>query len=106
MKKVLIVALLSVFIAGCASPITPQAKEDLSKPVNCATAEQDIKTLEAEKASVATQVASGATAVLPVSAVIAILGGNESAKIEVAVGEYNDRIDKKIAEIKQQCNIK
>ena len=51
MKKSILVISLIFLVASCA-PITKQAKEDLKKPVNCATAEEDIKTLDTEKARV------------------------------------------------------
>lgn len=91
-------------LAACA-PISKQAKQDLSQPVNCATAEGDIRILESEKAHVASRVVAGVTAVQPAGAVIGIATGTEGDKLDVATGEYNHKIDAKIAEIKRVCGV-
>ncbi len=75
-------------------------------PVNCATASSDIQTLENEKTNVAQQVASGVTAIVPVGLVMGILTGTEGTKIKVATGEYNEAIDKRIKQIKMECDIR
>ncbi len=61
--------------------------------------------LENEKAHVAKQIANGVMAIVPVSAVIGIISGKEKVRIQVATGEYDRLIDKRIAEIKAQCGI-
>jgi hypothetical protein len=106
------VILITMATTGCArknhSPmptIDDQAKEDLAAPVNCATARQDIATLEQEKASLTKQIVSGARSVIPFSAAAGVVIGDQSDRIEVATGVYNDRIDAKIAEIRQKCGI-
>ncbi len=75
-------------------------------PVNCATARSDVQTLENEKTNVAQQVASGATAIVPVGLVMGILTGTEGTKISVATGEYNKAIDKRIKQIEMECRIR
>jgi hypothetical protein len=102
MKKILMTFMVAALIAACA-PITKQDKQELAKPVNCATAEGDLRMLKSEKASVAKMIADGVTAVVPVGAVIGIVTLTEVDKFKVATGDYNDMIDKKIAEIKAQC---
>jgi len=47
----------------------------------------------------------GVTMVYPASAVLSVLGGVEDTKYQVATGEYNDAIDKKIAEIKRKYGV-
>lgn len=103
---------LTVMTTGCArknlSPmptIDDKAKEDLAAPVNCATARQDIATLQDEKASVAKQVVSGARSVIPFSAAAGLVLGDQRDRMEVASGVYNDKIDAKIAEIRSKCGI-
>jgi hypothetical protein len=114
MKRILLVAApllaMSVMTSGCArknmSPmptIDDKAKQDLAAPVNCATAKQDIATLEDEKASVAKQIVSGARSIIPFSAAAGIVMGDQRDRMEVATGVYNDQIDAKIAEIKRKC---
>lgn len=104
--------LSAITLAGCTrqnySPrptIDDKAKQDLEAPVNCATARQDIATLEDEKASVAKQVVSGARSIIPFSAAAGIVLGDQRDRVEVATGVYNERIDAKIAEIRSKCGI-
>jgi hypothetical protein len=98
------VALLVV--AGCASPNTKKAEMDEAKPVNCATAEGDIRALQAEKAHTSQEIEAGVSSIVPVGAVANMFEGKEGESIKVGTGEYNDALDKKIAEIKKTCGIK
>ena len=104
MKKILLTVLAIVLTTACA-PITQQEKQSLAMPINCATAEGDLRVLQSEKANVAQMIANGVTAIVPAGAVIGIITGTEGDKMKVASGDYNSMIDKKIAEIKQQCNV-
>ena len=105
MLRLLVAVLLVLAWTGCAAPISDTAKEGLAKPVDCSTAEQDIATLEAEKASVAEQAAAGARSVVPAAAVGGILMGTAGDKAKVATGKYNQEIDDKIAEIRTTCGL-
>jgi hypothetical protein len=80
-------------------------KELKQQPVNCSTAEGDIRVLKGEKAHVAEQIAMGASAIIPIGLVVGVLTGTEVEKVKIAIGEYDKKIDKKIVEIKQECNI-
>ena len=91
--------------AAACSPISPQAQQELAKPVNCNTAAGDLRVLQSEKANVLTQIASGVTSLDPAAAVLSTVTGSEGAKLKVASGEYNRMIDQKIALIKQTCGI-
>jgi hypothetical protein len=104
MKKALLIVLSLVLVAACA-PITTQEKQSLAKPINCATAEGDLRVLQSEKANVAQEIANGVTAIVPAGAVIGSISGTETDKFKVASGDYNKMIDQKIAEIKQKCGI-
>lgn len=105
MKKIALVIGIIFLLAAC-SPVSKQAKQDLAKPVNCATAEGDIRALNSEKENVGREIAAGVTAIVPIGLVLNAATGNEKAHYQVATGEYNTMLDKKIAEIKQQCGIK
>ena len=99
-----------VLLASCGAPISQEAKQLQSKPVNCADAKQDIAALGKEKASVLKRVGAGARFIIPVAAVVNIFQeGSGSKSVEerrqVAAGEYNKAIDTKIAEIKSTCNV-
>jgi len=104
MKKALLIVLSIVLVAACA-PITQQEKQSLAKPINCATAEGDLRVLQSEKTNVAQEIANGVTAIVPAGAVIGIISGTETDKFKVASGDYNKMIDQKIAEIKQKCGL-
>ncbi len=105
MKALTLIAALFLVITGCSSPISKQAKQDLAKPVNCGNAEADLRSLNAEKAHVGSQTAAGVKAILPISLVVNVASGTEGDEAKVASGEYNKMIDKKIAQIKQQCGL-
>ncbi len=103
-KTVFLLVLCIGVVAGCRT-ISDEAKADLAEPVDCETAAADIAELEGEKASTGKQVASGVRMILPVAAVAGILGGDYGNRASVASGKYNDDIDAKIAEIKQECGL-
>ena len=91
---------------GCAMGQKKVEKELASPPpVNCETAEGDIRVLRSEKAHVAGQIAAGVTAIFPAGLVIGILTGTEGTKLRVATGEYNRKIDARIADIQRTCGI-
>lgn len=104
--RIPVVLLLVVIVSSvsCKS-ISEQAKEDLAKPINCATAAEDIATLESEKANAVNRIADGVSDVYPPLAVIGILGGKYKERGKVAIGGYNTALEAKIAEIKQSCGI-
>ncbi|MBN8548370.1 MAG: hypothetical protein J0M12_03525 [Deltaproteobacteria bacterium] len=85
--------------------ISSNAQASLGAQVNCATAPQDIKTLEEERASVGKRILSGVRSVFPIAAVAGLLTGDYSDRVQVASGQYNDDINNKIAEIKSTCGI-
>jgi hypothetical protein len=91
---------------GCAFQQKKVEKEIATgAPVDCRTAEGDIRVLESEKAHVAQRIAEGVTSIVPASLVIGILTGVEGTKIRVAIGEYNKKIDEHIALIKSTCGV-
>ena len=91
-----------ILLAGCRT-ISQQAKDDLAKPIDCSTAEQDIATLEKEKASVVSQANAGSGMIIPSSAIIGLLSGDYPDRVKVATGQYNKDIEEKIAQIKAVC---
>ena len=104
-----VVALLTVALfaaSGCAM----RQKETLEKlekagPVDCETAEGDLRVLKAEKAHVGERIAAGLTAIVPAGAVLGIITWTEPTKIKVATGAYNDAIEKRINEINEKCGL-
>lgn len=103
-----IVALFALMIAGCSSQAPAPEKQvqaSLSAPIDCSTAAADIKTLNSEKARTSQEIEDGASSIIPIGAVAHMFGGSEKQSIEIGTGEYNKKLDAKIAEIKKQCNV-
>ena len=105
-KAALVLALGLLPLPLACNPVSKQARIDIAKPVNCATAERDIRMLRSEKASIEKQFLNGVMAVTPAGAAIGILTMTEKDKLEVAIGEYNHKINRKIEEIQQTCGVK
>ena len=109
MKKAMMTALvicLMISLAACAASKQKKVEQEMKQPINCATAEGDIRTLEHEKAHTAQEIAEGVTALVPASIVVGLVTGTEGEKLRVATGDYDKMIDKRIAEIKEKCGIK
>jgi hypothetical protein len=64
-----------------------------------------LRVLQHEKAHVAEEIAMGVKEIYPAGVVIGLLTGTEETKLQVATGEYNRLIEKKIAEIKATCGL-
>jgi hypothetical protein len=109
MKTVTSVVVLLALVAGCSAQAPAPEKQvqaSLAQPVDCSTAQADIKTLTGEKARTAQEIEDGASSIIPVGAVAHLLGGSETESFKIGTGEYNRKLDAKIAEIKEKCNIK
>lgn len=106
MKNWLLTVSVLIFVAGCASykpPVSDDLKYDLSKPIDCSSAKDDIRVLEGEKSEVVKQVKAGVKMFVPVSAARSILHGDYRDQKQVATGEYGQAIDDKIKEIRNRC---
>jgi len=101
-----VLAICSLMLFPSCATKYKKAEEDVKKPVNCSTAEADIRVLESEKAHTADQIKMGVSAVVPIGLVAGVVTGTEGTKISVATGEYNEMLDAKIAEIKSLCVMK
>ena len=64
-----------------------------------------MRMLESEKAHVGKEMLAGVSSFAPAGFVLGIATGTEGEKLEVAGGEYNKKIDAKIAEIKSTCGL-
>ena len=93
-------------VAACAEPISKEGKRTLRKDFECATAKEDIRILEKERASNLKRLAAGVRSILPVSAVVGLLKGTWKDRTKVAAGDYNKAIDRRIREIKATCGPK
>ena len=102
---IVLICCAGILFGGCAGKYK-KAEEGLKQPINCATAEGDLRMLQHEKAHVTDQIAQGVSAFSPAGLVIGVATKTEGTKIKVTSGEYNKMIDKRIAQIKQHCGIK
>jgi hypothetical protein len=94
---------LTAFISGCYTAEKKVREETMAAPINCATADGDIRSLEEEKKTTAQRIAAGVKSIVPIALVAGVVSGQAGTKYRIATGDYNDMLDKKIAEIKQQC---
>lgn len=100
--------ILLALLVGCSAQApAPEAvvQANLTKPIDCSTAAADIQTLTGEKARTSQEIEDGASSIIPVGAVAHMFGGSEKDSFEIGTGEYNKKLDAKIAQIKQQCNL-
>lgn len=96
-------------LAGCSAQAPAPEKDvqaNLAKPIDCSTAQDSIKLLTSEKARTSQEIEDGAGSIIPIGAVAHLFGRSEKESLEIGTGEYNRKLDAKIAEIKQQCDIK
>jgi hypothetical protein len=96
---------IAALAGGCAMEDKKTEKQVAAMPVNCATAEGDMRTLESEKKGVAAKIGAGVSMIVPIGLVTGVATGTEGTKYQVTTGEYNAMLDKKIAEIKQTCTL-
>ncbi len=99
-----VLALAILTTTGCATQQSKVAAQ-LTSPINCATAPGDIRVLRNEKANLALRVAEGETAIYPATAVVGMITGDEDTRIKVPAGDYDARIDARIAEIRMTCGV-
>ncbi len=104
LNRSLLIVGVAILMVAC-SPVSKEEKQEMAKPVNCATAEGDIRVLEGEKAHVGKEMLAGVSSFAPIGLVVGVATGTEGEKLEVAGGEYNKKIDAKIAEIKSTCGL-
>jgi len=107
MGRSMIVAVLGILlVSGCAMH-QKKVMHTLENPapVNCAMAEGDLRVLEGEKTHVAQQILEGVSSLTPAGAAIGILTLTETTKWKVAVGEYNKMIDRRMAQIREECGL-
>ena len=106
MTRIVRVLACGALVSACALQQKQVAQQLQSPgPVNCATAEGDLRVLQAEKASLAQRIAEGVSAVSPTGFVVGAAAGTEGTKVQVATGKYNTMIDARIAQIVQICGI-
>ena len=105
-RRIASVLCVMVLFSGCAYQFKQEEKAAAQdKPIDCSTAEGDLRVLKSEKANVAEQIAIGVTPIVPAGLGVGLITFTEGTKVKVAIGEYNKAIDARIAEIKGKCGI-
>jgi hypothetical protein len=94
---------LAALLSGCYSAEKKMVAETPGAPIDCATADGDIRVLEAEKKTTGQRIAAGVKSIVPIPLVVGVVSGQAGTKYQIATGKYNTMLDDKIAEIKQQC---
>ena len=108
MKALISTGIFLALLAGCSAQApAPESvvQANLAKPIDCSTATADIQTLIDEKARTSQEIEDGASSIIPIGAVAHMFGGSEKDTFEIGTGEYNKKLDAKIAEIKDQCDL-
>ena len=105
LKKVILLGSVVVLMPSCTVFKQKEVMEEMDNPINCSTAEGDIRMLQEEKANVAQQILAGVSAITPAGFVIGVVTRTEQTKLTVATGEYDRMIDERIAEIKAKCGV-
>ena len=109
MKNSTPIIVLFTLIAGCSaqSPAPEkQVQASLVESIDCSTAKADMKILTSEKARTSQEIEDGVSSIVPIGAVAHIFGRSEKESIEIGTGEYNRKLDAKIADIQKQCHMK
>jgi hypothetical protein len=75
--------------------------------VDCSNAKADIAHLEHEKKSTDERKVKGVLAILPIGLVVNAVSSDDDpdSNKEMEINEYNEKIDARIAEVKQNCNM-
>jgi len=95
---------VAVSAAGCAQKYK-KVEDSFSQPINCATARADITSLQAAKVDKTTEAVEGLKFALPTTIIVGAITGTAGAQSDVGTGEYNRKIDQRIANIKSTCNL-
>ncbi len=82
------------------------ATEAERHPVNCATAEGDLRAIEAEKKHAEDKQLESVAAITPAGALLGLVTGTEHKRLQMLSGDYVKQLDARAAEIKETCNLK
>jgi len=107
-SKLIIVLMAAALITGCVSQYKKdEANEKTAEnfKVNCATAEGDIRMLQAEKVNAAKEAAAGVSTIVPVGLVVGLITGTEGEKAKIATGQYDKVLSEAISRIQSQCHV-
>ncbi|MEX0328850.1 MAG: hypothetical protein AB3N07_09025 [Ruegeria sp.] len=74
-------------------------------PVNCSTAEGDLRAIAAEKKHAEDQQVESVVSILPAGALLGLVTGTENKRLKMLSGDYIKQLDARAAEIRSTCNV-
>ncbi len=108
MKHIASLLAMIALVTACSSNAPAPEKQvqaSLAAAIDCSKAQQEIALLNSEKARTSQEIEDGASSIIPVGAVAHLFGGSEKESFEIGTGQYNKKLDDKIAEIKSTCGL-
>ncbi len=108
MIRSILVVSIALLLAACATERREKEKEameQMAMPIDCRFSEGDLRALNSEKVHTVQRIGDGISSIVPVGALAGLMTGTEGTKFEVASGDYNDTLDKRIAEIRSKCGV-
>ncbi len=103
-KAIVLAPVISAFTLGAGAAIA--ATEEKRHPVNCSTAEGDLRAIAAEKKHAQDQQVESVVSILPAGALLGLVTGTENKRLEMLSGDYVKALDERAAEIKSKCGVK
>ncbi len=93
-------------LGGCASAVGrhEHLQAQLTSPVDCLNADNDIASLQGEKASSGEKFLNGVASLLPSSVLLNLVTGEFTSRVSIASGKFNKRVDTKIQDIHDSCD--
>ena len=104
----ILVGFVAALANGCQSQQDTNYDDAMARmkhPIDCSTAEGDIRVLEREKSHTEDQIAAGVSSITPIGLVVGLAQGKTDQNFKVSTGEYNRMIDDRIREIKEHCGL-
>ncbi|WP_254437905.1 hypothetical protein [Ruegeria arenilitoris] len=101
MRKNIVLASILALAAGAALAETAQK----THPVNCATAEGDLRAIAAEKKHAQDQQLESVAALTPAGALLGLVTGTENKRLSMLAGDYVNALDERAAKIKSECGV-
>jgi len=84
----------------------PVMGDQAKHPVNCTTAEGDLRAIAAERKHAQAQQAESIVAITPAGALLGLVAGTEQKRLKMLSGEYVEKLDARAAEIRAACGSK
>ncbi len=96
------VLLIAALCAGC---VSREATRLMSKPVDCNTAAADAAAMKAQRAGIGKMALANLFTWVPPLQLFPLIGGDFNGTFEIAIGRYNDRVDKRARQFLQTCGL-